>query len=75
MKINELFTGENGLFEKIFAPLFPVLYKSIFGDDDPKVIDIDLRFKYGNRTLVDAVRNQHATPTVRTTNTVQIAQK
>lgn len=55
MKINELFTTENGLFDKIFKPLFPVLYKSIFGDDDPKVIDIDLRFKYGNRTIVNAV--------------------
>lgn len=60
MKINELFTTENGLFEKIFKPLFPVLYESIFGNDDPKLIDIDLRFKYGNRTLVDAVTNETA---------------
>ena len=44
MKINELFTTENGLFDKIFKPLFPVLYASIFGEDDPKLIDIDLRF-------------------------------
>ena len=71
MKINELFTGENGLFEKIFAPLFPVLYKSIFGDDDPKVIDIDLRFKYGNRTLVDAVTNETATDIVKSIITVK----
>ena len=71
MKINELFTGENGLFEKIFAPLFPVLYKSIFGDDEPKVIDIDLRFKYGNRTLVDAVTNETATDIVKSIITVK----
>jgi hypothetical protein len=71
MKINELFTGENGLFEKIFAPLFPVLYKSIFGDDDPKVIDIDLRFKYGNRILVDAVTNETATDIVKSIITVK----
>ena len=71
MKINELFTGENGLFEKIFAPLFPVLYKSIFGEDDPKVIDIDLRFKYGNRTLVDAVTNETATDIVKSIITVK----
>jgi hypothetical protein len=71
MKINELFTGENGLFEKIFAPLFPVLYKSIFGDDDPKVIDIDLCFKYGNRTLVDAVTNETATDIVKSIITVK----
>lgn len=71
MKINELFTGENGLFEKIFAPLFPVLYKSIFGDDDPKLIDVDLRFKYGNRTLVDAVTNETATDIVKSIITVK----
>lgn len=71
MKINELFTGENGLFEKIFAPLFPVLYKSIFGEDDPKLIDIDLRFKYGNRTLVDAITNETATDIVKSIITVK----
>lgn len=74
MKINELFTGENGLFEKIFAPLFPVLYKSIFGEDDPKVIDIDLRFKYGNRTLVDAVTNETATDIIKGIITVKFAE-
>lgn len=71
MIINELFTGENGLFEKIFAPLFPVLYKSIFGDDDPKLIDIDLRFKYGNRTLVNVVTNETATDIVKSIITVK----
>jgi hypothetical protein len=71
MKINELFTGENGLFEKIFKPLFPVLYKSIFGEDDPKLIDIDLRFKYGNRTLVDAVTTETATDIVKSIITVK----
>ena len=72
MKINELFTGENGLFEKIFAPLFPVLYKSIFGEDDPKLIDIDLRFKYGNRTLVDAVTTETVTDIVKSIITVKL---
>lgn len=71
MKINELFTGENGLFEKIFAPMFPVLYESIFGEDDPKLIDIDLRFKYGNRTLVDAVTTETATDIVKSIITVK----
>ena len=71
MKINELFTGENGLFEKIFAPLFPVLYKSIFGDDDPKLIDIDLRLKYGNRILCDAVTPETANDIVKSIITVK----
>lgn len=71
MKINELFTTENGLFEKIFKPLFPVLYESIFGEDDPKLIDVDLRFKYGNRTLVDAITNETATDIVKSIITVK----
>ena len=71
MKINELFTTENGLFEKIFKPLFPVLYDSIFGEDDPKLIDIDFRFKYGERTLVDAITNETANDIVKSIVTVK----
>ena len=71
MKINELFTTENGLFEKIFEPLFPVLYESIFGKDDPKLLDVDLRFKYGNRTLVDAITKETATDIVKSIITVK----
>ena len=71
MKINELFTGENGLFEKIFKPLFPVLYKSIFNEDDPVLIDVDFRFKYGNRTLVNAVTPETANDIVKSIITVK----
>ena len=71
MKINELFTGDNGLFEKIFKPLFPVLYDSIFGTDDPKVLDIDFRFKYGERTLVNAITNETANDIVKGIITVK----
>lgn len=71
MKINELFTGENGLFEKIFKPLFPVLYKSIFNEDDPVLIDIDLRFKYGNKTLINAVTPETASGIVKSIITVK----
>ena len=38
MKIKEFFTVDNGLFETIFEPNFPVLYKSIFGEDKPNLI-------------------------------------
>ena len=60
MLINELFINTNGLFEKIFKPIFPTLYVSIFGDDDPKMIDRYLSSKYGNRTLFDAITNETA---------------
>ena len=71
MRIKELFTVDNCLFETIFEPNFPVLYKSIFGEDAPNLIDIDLRFKYGNRTLVDAVTNETATDIVKSIITVK----
>lgn len=71
MKINELFTVDNGLFETIFEPNFPVLYKSIFGEDDPKIIDIDLRFKYGNREVVDAITKETATDIIKSIITVK----
>ena len=71
MKINELFTVDNGLFETIFEPNFPVLYKSIFGEDKPNLIDIDLRFKYGNRELVDAITNETATDIIKGIITVK----
>lgn len=71
MKINELFTTENGLFEKIFKPLFPVLYDSIFGNDDPKLIDVNFRLKYGNKTLIDAVTNETANDIVKSIITVK----
>lgn len=71
MKIKEFFTVDNGLFETIFEPNFPVLYKSIFGEDTPNLIDIDLRFKYGNRELVDAITNETATDIIKGIITVK----
>ena len=71
MKIKEFFTVDNGLFETIFEPNFPVLYKSIFGEDKPNLIDIDLRFKYGNRELVDAITNETAADIIKGIITVK----
>ena len=71
MKIKEFFTVDNGLFETIFEPNFPVLYKSIFGEDVPNLVDIDLRFKYGNRELVDAITNETATDIIKGIITVK----
>lgn len=71
MKIKEFFTVDNGLFETIFEPNFHVLYKSIFGEDTPNLIDIDLCFKYGNRELVDAITNETATDIIKGIITVK----
>ena len=71
MTIKEFFTVDNGLFETIFEPNFPVLYKSIFGEDKPNLIDIDLRFKYGNREIVDAITNETVTDIIKGIITVK----
>ena len=71
MKVNEVFTVENGLFEKIFQPLFPVLYQSIFGTDEPKVLDIELRFKYGNKNLVETITDETAKEILKSVITVK----
>ena len=47
------------------------MYKSIFGEDAPNLIDIDLRFKYGNRELVDAITNETATDIIKGIITVK----
>ena len=51
--------------------MFPDAYKLIFANSDPKLIDNDFRFKYGNRTLVDAVTNDTATDIVKSIITVK----
>lgn len=71
MKVNELFTGENGIFQKIFKPNFPVLYDSVFGKDDPVLIDINVGFKYGNKNLVDAITADTAEQIVKSVITVK----
>ena len=74
MIINELFTDTNGLFEKIFKPIFPTLYLSIFGDDDPQIIDRYLSSKYGKRTLFDAITNENAKDIVTSIITLKLTE-
>lgn len=71
MKVKEIFDSENGIFEKIFKPNFPVLYTTVFGEDDPVLLDIQVRTKYGDKNLISAITNETATEIVKATVTVK----
>lgn len=71
MKVREIFDSENGIFEKIFKPNFPVLYTTVFGEDDPVLIDLQVRTKYGERNLISAITDETATEIVKAIVTVK----
>ena len=71
MKVKEIFDSENGIFANIFKPNFPVLYTTIFGEDDPVLIDIQARTKYGEKNLISAITKETATEIVKAIVTVK----
>lgn len=71
MKVKEIFDSANGIFEKIFKPNFPVLYTTVFGEDDPVLLDIQVRTKYGDKNLISAITNETATEIVKAIVTVK----
>lgn len=71
MKVKEIFDSENGIFADIFKPNFPVLYTTIFGEDDPVLIDVQARTKYGEKNLISAITKETATEIVKAIVTVK----
>lgn len=59
MKYNELFTTENGLFAKCFAPDFPTEFKTIFGEWEASDIDNYALLKYGGRELLEFINSDN----------------
>ena len=55
MKINELLTTGNGIFNAVFKPDFAAAYTTIFGDNDPEILDTFVSLTYGQRTVQYAV--------------------
>ena len=55
MKFNELFTDSDGIFAAVFATDFPELYATVFGANDPVILDRWTYLKYGGRELLDTV--------------------
>lgn len=55
MKINELLTVDNGIFQTVFKTEFPDEFTNIFGTTSEKSLDIHVVKKYGNRTLLACV--------------------
>lgn len=55
MKINELLTVDNGIFQTVFQTEFPDEFTNIFGTTSAKSLDIQVVKMYGNRTLLACV--------------------
>lgn len=60
MKYSELFTTGNGIFATVFKTEYPTEYTAIFGDIDPKQLDVYALFQYGNKTVVNTVTTENA---------------
>ncbi len=71
MKLKEIFNSENGIFEKVFKPSFPVLYGEIFGDDSPILLDLQVRRNYGDKELTSDITNETAQETIKSVITVK----
>lgn len=71
MKLNEIFNSENGIFEKIFKPNFPVLFQQVFGENSPVLIDLQVRTKYGEKNLISAITTDTANEIVKAIITVK----
>lgn len=57
MKYSELFTLNSGLFKVLFKPEHSNLYKELFEDLSPEVLDSHAFFHYGDRTIIRKVNN------------------
>lgn len=71
MKLKEIFNSENGIFEKIFEPNFPVLYKQVFGTDSPLLIDLQCRRMFGDKELTSDITEETAQDTVKAAITLK----
>lgn len=73
MKVKELFIPENGIFETIFEPEFPNEYLTIFGETNPKELDMLVLLGYGNRELIKLITKNTYQFIVRSIITMNVA--
>lgn len=59
MKFNELFTDSDGIFATVFAVDFPDLYSTVFGANDPVMLDRWTHIKYGGREMLDTITSDN----------------
>ena len=64
MIFSELFTKDSGVFSAIFKVEYPTEYSSIFGDIEPKMLDVYTWLQYGNRTLMTNITVDNANDVV-----------
>lgn len=64
MKYSELFTTGAGVFSTVFNAEYPNQYVEIFGDIDPKQLDVYALLQYGNKTVVNTITTENASDVV-----------
>ena len=64
MKYSELFTTGTGVFSTVFNDEYPNQYAEIFGDIDPKQLDVYALLQYGNKTVVNSITSDNASDVV-----------
>ena len=64
MKYSELFTTGTGVFSTVFNAEYPNQYAEIFGDIDPKQLDVYALLQYGNKTVVNSINAENANDVV-----------
>ncbi len=60
MKYSELFTTGNGIFATVFKTEYPTEYAEIFGDIDPKQLDLYALLQFGGKTVVSSITSDNA---------------
>ena len=55
MKYADTYKEKKGIFETIFLAEYPVEYAKIFGDINPKNVDMMALLQHGNKTLIYAI--------------------
>lgn len=66
MKVSEYLTNEQTTgFFPVMENAYPDIYKALFGDTDPMLLDTNVSMLYGGRELISMFTNETAVPIVK----------
>lgn len=74
MKLKELFTIGNGIFEKWFKPENPTEYAKIFGDIDPRKLDVYTLLNYGEKEVFPTLNQTNVSDIVSAVIAINVLQ-
>lgn len=74
MKLKELFTIGNGIFEKWFKPENPSEYEIIFGDYDPRKLDALTLLLYGEKEVFPTLNDTNVSDIVSAVIAINVPQ-